>query len=151
MTVVRRFQPEVRLKKLLAEPGGITAAQALERAGQGLDDIRAASLTAIDEKLERLAALAGSDQSDRVALMYKCANEVFAESGAFGLIELSAAAHSLCSLLSAADAAHPPTAAVLVHIDAMRALRRPDVSGDKAARAAVLSGLRGLAKRQSGG
>lgn len=147
MTNVRRFHPEVRLKKLLAEPGGMTAGEAIERADAKLEEIRGDCLSAVDDKLTELSALVKSDQPERGARMYRCANEIFAEAGTFGLAELSAAAHSLCSLLARTEDTKVPEASVKVHIDAMRALRNPDVAGNKAARAAVLSGLRGLALR----
>ncbi|MBL8536675.1 MAG: hypothetical protein JNM59_04665 [Hyphomonadaceae bacterium] len=150
MTSVRKFHPEVRLKKLLAESGGITAGQALDRANEGLESIREDCLAGVDEKLTQLTQLAASSEAERGKQMYRCANEIFAEAGAFGLAELSAAAHSLCSLLSNVEDDRLPSSAIKVHIDAMRALRRPDVSGNAAARAAVLSGLRGLAKRHAG-
>jgi hypothetical protein len=150
MTEVRKFHPEVRLKKLLSEAGGITAGQALDRANDGIESIREDCLAAVDGKLTQLSTLLTTEGERRGLAMYKCANEVFAEAGVFGLAELSAAAHSLCSLLANVDEARLPRPAIQVHIDAMRALRRPDVAGDKNARAAVLSGLRGLAKRQAG-
>lgn len=147
MTSVRKFYPEVRLKKLLSEAGGMTAGEAMERADAKLEEIRDDCLSAVDTKLTELSTLVRSEQVGRGARMYRCANEIFAEAGTFGLVELSAAAHSLCSLLARAEEAKLPEASVQVHIDAMRALRNPDVAGNKVARAAVLSGLRGLAQR----
>ena len=146
MTVVRKFHPEVRLKQLLQEAGGVTAHTALERAEGNLDAIREQSLSAVDAKIEALSAMARTAQQPGPDI-YKLANEIFAEAGAFGLVELSAAAHSLCSLMAAAESRSAPRAAVQVHVDAMRALRSPGVAGDKAARGAVLAGLRGLAAR----
>lgn len=142
MTVVRTFTPEVRLKKLLQEPGGITAQTALERADNNVESIRESCLEAVDVKIEALSEAANAQQPDWVAKVYKSANEVFAEAGTFGLIELSAAAHSLCTLTASKEKA--PLAAVRVHIDAMRVLRKPELAGDKVARGAVLAGLRGM-------
>lgn len=136
--------------RMLAEAGGMTAGQAIDRANDGLESIREDCLAAVDGKLSQLSTLLAANGEGRGIAMYKCANEVFAEAGVFGLAELSAAAHSLCSLLANVDEAKLPRAAIQVHIDAMRALRRPDVAGNTEARAAVLSGLRGLAKRQAG-
>lgn len=147
MSVVRKFQPDVRLKTLLSEPGGVSMAQAIERATAGLDSIREECLVATDGKIESLAALAASNDPSRADKMYRLSNEIFAEAGGFGLGELSAAAHSLCSLLSINEAGPPPQAAIAVHVEAMRALRRPELAGDQAARSAVLAGLRGLAAR----
>ncbi len=144
MTVVRKFTPDVRLKQVLNEPGGMTVSSALGRASDNMDSIRDACLTAVDAKIDTLMAFARSQDSDRHAKLYRTANEIFGESGAFGLAELSLAAHSLCSLLAAAEQTRVPDQAIVVHIDAMRALRRPEVAGDKTARGAVLAGLRGL-------
>lgn len=146
MTVVRKFVPDVRLKKILTEPGGVSAAQALERASGNLESIREACETAIDVKIEHLMELVRSQEAGRFDTIYRVSNEVFAESGAFGLAELSVAAHSLCSLL-AGDQSKVPTAAIIVHIDSMRLLRKPDLAGDAAARGAVLAGLRNMTKR----
>jgi hypothetical protein len=60
---------------------------------------------------------------------------------------LSAAAHSLCSLLSVAKYDQIPAAAVRVHVDSMRALRRPEIAGNESLRRAVLQELRGLSAR----
>jgi hypothetical protein len=144
MTEVRKFHPEVRLKKLLAEQGGVTAKVALERATENVESVRDVSMRAIDEKIETLTQLSNSDDPERMKKLYRVANEIFAESGTFGLAELSVAAHSLCSLLSTAEGARATPQAVAVHVSAMRALRKPEMAGDKAARGAVLAGLRGL-------
>lgn len=144
MTEVRKFHPEVRLKKLLAESGGVTAKEALERATENVESVRDLSLRAIDKKIEALTVLAGSSEAEERKKLYRVSNEIFAESGTFGLAELSVAAHSLCSLLSTAEGARATPQAVAVHISAMRALRNPEMAGDKAARGAVLAGLRGL-------
>ena len=111
MTVVRKFHPEVRLKQLLQEAGGVTAHTALERAEGNLDAIREQSLSAVDAKIEALSAMARTAQQPGPDI-YKLANEIFAEAGAFGLVELSAAAHSLCSLMAAAESRSAPRAAI---------------------------------------
>lgn len=147
--VVRKFEPDAKLKKMLDQPGGVTAEQALARAKQGLESIREDCLGATDEKIASLHALAGGAEAGRGEKMYRLSNEVFAEAGGFGLGELSAVAHSLCSLLAAHEGAPPPRAAAMVHVEAMRALRRPELAGDKAARMAVLQGLRGVVQKFS--
>jgi hypothetical protein len=149
MSVVRKFEPDVRLKKMLEQPGGVSAEQAIARAKQGLESIREDCLGATDEKIAALQALAGANEPGRGEKMYRLSNEVFAEAGAFGLGELSAVAHSLCSLLVAHEGSQLPRAAMTVHVEAMRALRRPELAGDKAARMAVLQGLRGLVHKFS--
>jgi len=80
---------------------------------------------------------------------YVASNEIFAEAGVFGLSELSAVAHSLCTLLSVPDRTKVPAAAVKVHVDAMRALRTPTVEQNETMRQAVLAELQSLARRFS--
>jgi len=144
MSTVRKFHPEVRLKKLLAEEGGINVAQALDRADERLESIRDQTLSALDQKLQRLADLANSSAAGRISEIYNCANAVFAEAGVFQLVELSQAAHSLCTL-TAEEGAPIPAAALNVHIAAMRALRTPAAVGDVDMRRALLTELRTLA------
>lgn len=149
MSVVRKFEPEVRLKKIMDEPGGVSAEQALQRAKAGLESIREDCLGATDAKVAQLLGLATEGALGASEKMYRLSNEIFAEAGAFGLGELSAVAHSLCSLIAANEGGQLPRAAAMVHIEAMRALRRPELAGDKAARMAVLQGLRGLVSKYS--
>jgi hypothetical protein len=144
MTVVRTFYPEVRLKKMLREPGGVTAEYALQAAAKNLESIREQCMVAIDEKIEEILSLVSSDAENRFETIYARANEVFGEAGAFGLSELSQAAHSLCSLLAQSPDEKRRVIAVKLHVDSMRALRHPGMAGDEKARAAVLGGLRQL-------
>ncbi len=147
MAVVRTFVPEVRLKRLLATGDGIRTSQALERAGFQLDHIRADCLAAIDAKIERVFTHAQERSETGFEQCYVVSNEIYAEAGVFGLGELSAAAHSLCSLLSVQDRSKVPAAAIKVHIDAMRALRTPQVESSDTMRKAVLTELESLARR----
>jgi hypothetical protein len=149
MSVVRRFRPENRLAKLLETPGGVSVGQALSKASAALESIRESCMQALDQKLVVLANMAERPaNASRDEAMYLLANEIFNESGSFGLSELSAAAYSLCTLLDSEDRSSRRAAAIRVHIDSMRALRHPDMAGDQAARAAVLEGLRNLTARQ---
>lgn len=145
MTQVRMFHPEVRLKRLLAEPGGIKASEALARADQGIEDIRHACLVAIDRKIEEIAVLCAAPDDRSLDRGYVLANEIFAEAGVFGLSELSDAALNLCQLLAARDPDHTvPIEALSVHVQSMRALRTPAAEGSQALRASILHGLRKL-------
>jgi chemotaxis protein histidine kinase CheA len=144
MTVVRTFYPDVRLKKILRESGGTTAEQAVRAATKNLESIREQCMAAIDEKIEEILALVSSDDENRFDTIYARANEVFGEAGAFGLNELSQAAHSLCSLLAQSPEEKRRVVAVKLHVDSMRALRHPGMAGDEKARAAVLAALRQL-------
>jgi hypothetical protein len=151
MTVVRRFVPEVRLKRLLAGQGGIRAEEALAGADRQLNEIRSACLAGIDTKIEQVSRLSIEGGDAALEGCYMASNEIFAEAGVFGLTELSAVAHSLCSLLSVTDRTKVPAAAVKVHVDAMRVLRTPSVAQHQQMRQAVLSELQGLARRFAAG
>ncbi len=144
---VRKFYPEVRLKRLLAGPGGIRTQDALDCADRGLEGIRAHCLDAIDAKIEKIMNLAKSGEPGSLRECYTLSNEVFGEAGAFQLDELSAAAHSLCSLTSDSASDNIPIKAIIVHVDAMRALRTPALADNRDLRRAVLAELRGLVSR----
>jgi hypothetical protein len=145
MSVVRRFYPEVRLKKMLGEAGGLRAGQALAAATERLEEIREDCLQAVDDKIAGIAVLAREGGAENLERCYYVANEIYAEAGAFGLLELSAAAHSLCSLLSAPQAAS--AAAIKVHVDTMRALRSAEMANNGPLRTAVLNELKALTAR----
>lgn len=146
MSVVRTFFPEVRLKRLMSEPGGIRASEALRRAEAGLESIRDVCLAALDLKIEALAAL--PDQLDSLEAAYRLANEIFAEAGTFDLNELSAAAYNLCQALAPRMPAGPfPPEVVRVHVQSMRALRTPGAATNQALRSAILMELQKLAQK----
>ncbi len=142
---MRTFHPVVRLAKLMNEPGGVTMAQALERADKALEATRDNCLVEIDKKIEEVVALAaaGLDTSNLMAIRQR-AGEIFGEAGAAGLSELSSAAQSLSRLLTAGRGS---PAAIAVHVDAVRALRRPELAGNLQARAEVLRQLRKVVDR----
>ena len=145
MTEVRYVRPENRLAKLLVQPGGMKIATLLERAAIGVESMREATLLAIDAKIEDIAVIVASPDPRRFTLIRQYAGELFGDAGAFGLVEIAFAAGSLHDLLEF-DEAPPSTTAVNVHLDAIRALRRPSVSQDLAARQAVLAALHQLSK-----
>lgn len=147
MTVVRKFYPEVRLKKLLAEAGGMTADRALKQADAGLESIREDCMRGLDIKIEEASIEAMLGEEADYAFIYQRSNEIFGEAGALGLKELSEAALSLCSLLGSGPRPAGVSRAVDVHVAAMRALRRPELAGRLAERQAVLQGLRGVSAR----
>lgn len=147
MTTVRKFHPEVRLKRLLSEAGGIRAADALTAADVGVESMRDRCMQGIDAKIEKIALLVQNWERHAASQTYALANEIFSEAGMFGLKELSEAGLSLCELLGAHDAALIPEKAVRVHVDAMRALRSPAVAAEQAMRQAVLGELRKLSQR----
>lgn len=143
MTRARFFYPEVRLKRLLAEPGGIRVDEAIKRAEERIESVRGTCLLAIDEKI---AAIAGYDEgaAEVGRRCYVLANEIYAEAGLLGLSELSDVAHNLCEIISMSSDGRLPKRAVRVHVDAMKALRSPAASENLSLRIAVLSELHRL-------
>ncbi len=141
----RTFTPTHRIVSLLRRPGGITAVEACARAEKRVEAVRESSLAALDEKIAALASKADAP----TAQLYSAATEIYSVAGTFGLKELAEAAQSLCDLLSASSRDEKFQESVRVHVDAMRTLRRPELSGDVNARAAVVAGLRRVATRKA--
>lgn len=149
MNRVRFFFPEVRLKQLLEEPGGITVADALMRADDAIEANRDAGLRAIDDKIASIAAIEFEDCAGASNKCYALSNEIYAEAGMMRLSELSDVAHNLCELLSGVVDEGVSRRAIRVHIDAMRALRSPAASSSRELRRAVLEELHRLTARLS--
>ncbi len=147
MNKVRFFFPELRLKQLLEEPGGITIADALMRADDAIEASRDAGLKAVDEKISAIAVCEREDAGDTTDTCYKLSNEIYAEAGMMRLSELSDVAHNLCELLSGGASEAVSKRAIRVHIDAMRALRSPAASSSRDLRRAVLEELHRLTAR----
>lgn len=145
----RFFQPAVRLKERLVEPGGMRVSDALRRADRGLLEIRDRCLSAIDQKIEEILAVSKSGAPTAMDRCYRLSNEIYAEAGVFGLVELSGVAHSLCTLLAESELDRIPREAVAVHVDALRALRSAAVAENKQLRTAVVAELRALTARIS--
>lgn len=140
------FYPEVRLRRLIAQPGGITAQSAVERAAGRIETMREAAADHMAEKVRLMdgiaAALVNGDRDD----VYRASNDLMGEAGVFGWHELTEAALSLCDILAKTDA---PLASPLVrlHIQTLKALVSPELAGDAPARNAVLAGLRMMSKK----
>jgi hypothetical protein len=148
MSSVRIFRKENRLAKKLRAPGGITVDEALKRADQRLETVREKSLVALDSKIDAIARVAANRNIDDAVDAAACAGEVFSLAGTFQLHELSQAAGSLHNLLLYGPQGEAtPWDAILVHVNALRTLRRPELSGDLAARTAVVQGLRRVSER----
>lgn len=145
------FKPDQRLASLLRKPGGISVEEAVARAERRVESVRQSCIDALDETIEQVAI---EFQGERIEAMFALASELFNISATFGLTELSEATRSFCDLLLSAqgvEGAFRETQfreAVRIHIDAMRTLRRPDLSGDAAARQAVVLGLRKVAEKR---
>jgi hypothetical protein len=138
---VKKFHPEIRLKKLLSVPGGVKAGDALQRAESNIEALRPAGLAAIEKKVAEIAA---ADPSNDLFL-YQRSNELISDAGTLGLTELEAVARSFCDLMSREG--DISQAEVAVHRNAMRALMTPELAGDADARAAVVVGLKKLSAR----
>jgi HPt (histidine-containing phosphotransfer) domain-containing protein len=141
----RTFAPTNRVAELLRRPGGVTAAEACARAERRVEAVRESSLAALDEKITALAASGDTP----IAEIYSVATEIYSVAGTFGLKELAEAAQSLCELLNGAGRDDKFQDSVRVHVDALRTLRRPELSSDATARAAVVAGLRRVATRKA--
>jgi hypothetical protein len=144
MKAVREYFPTVRLKKLMREPGGFPASEALARAERALESIREQCILGIEQKLAELDQIKADVGARHIC--YRLSNEVFVEAGTFGLDELSEAALSFCVFLDACEASGVPQDGVDVHINAMLALRRPSIAQDAAMKSVVLSELRALSQ-----
>ncbi len=138
---VKKFHPEIRLKKLLAVPGGTKAGDAVERATGNVEAMRPAGMAAIEFKIAEIAAADASND----LFLYQRSNEIVSDAGTLGLIELESVARSFCDLLSRDGAI--AVAEVDVHRNALRALVTPALAGDASARAAVVAGLKRLSTR----
>jgi hypothetical protein len=146
MTHVRTHQVENRLATAMSAPGGVSAAEAVKRAEQAVEEVRGACMEALDAKIAEIDVATAletfSASAADMARVYTLANEILSEAGAFGLMELSEAGLSLCELTAHWRKGGADVAPVRVHVAAMKALRREDVAADQTLRANVLDGLR---------
>lgn len=140
MSEARFFFPKSRLAKLLARPGGMSVGTILQRSQASIESMRASAMNAIDAEIEDIAVLLAGRRVDRFQVVRQRAAELFGIAGAMGLRELSLAAESLYELVDPAGAT-PSLRAVSVHLDALRALRKPAVCDAPGAREAVLAAL----------
>lgn len=155
MTKSLSFTPEQRLASLLRRPGGVSIEEAVARANHRVEAVRNHCVSALDEKIDAMGAVALDGASP--AQIYALSSEIFSLAATFELEELAQAASSLCDLLAKAQA-QPDMAqsgrafveSVGVHVDALRTLRRPELGGDAAARQAVVDGLRKVALKHKG-
>lgn len=146
------FVPSHRISARLQAGGGISVQQALSQAATRVESLRDHCVGALDEKVDSLAALA-IEQPFPHAHAYALATEIYGLAATYALGELAEASNSLCELLTAgawtgsSNERGKLAEGVRVHLDVLRTLRRPDVRGDNAARAAVLEGLRRVVQR----
>ena len=149
MSPVIRIPWENRLTKMIQQPGGMKVVDALQRAADNLDSIRGECVAALDQRLDEIVRLhVQGGQKPEPAVedaIYQMANEIHGVAGVFGMAELGEAAFSLCDLVDRLRAlGRWSSAAIEVHIAALRLFREPEVVGD---RAQVLQGLRKVTDR----
>lgn len=140
--IVRTHRVENKLAHAITTNGGLTIGDALQRAQQAVEDVREECMAALDAKIAEIDAATASAGRADVERVYRLANEILSEAGAFGLMELSEAGRSLCELTSNWRDMAIDAEPIRVHVVAMKSLRRPDVEGNTALRSAVLEGLR---------
>lgn len=147
MTVTRHPAPKLRLARLMERSGGLTVAEALERAEAGLAQIAPPCRESLDRALAQADSVGrsqhGAPTAETLSALYALADEIFGLAGPAGEADVGAAAYSLCELIdkSQTGAAIKP-AAIRVHLDALSLLRRPaSETGGDAGRRAVLEGL----------
>lgn len=147
MTAIRKFFPEVRLKAMVDDPRGARCEDMLERAAENIESVRDDCLAGIDSQIEQIHELVQRANALSFGDVHRLANDIFALAGALGLDELSQAAYSLCALLDRSDPQAIPPAAIRVHVDTMRALRRREIASNGQLRKATLAELRALVAR----
>jgi len=151
--VVRTHRVENKLSQAISTQGGVTIAEAIQRATQAVEDVREECMSALDAKIAEIDAVAMDrafqGNSDEMARIYTLANEILSEAGAFNLAELSEAGRSLCELTANWRDGGINADPIRVHVAAMKSLRRPDIAGNTSLRMAVLDGLRQVTAKLS--
>ena len=146
----RLVTPELRLTKLIAEPGGLTVAEALADAAANLESIRPgclAEMTALLAKAEaQFGRMGEAPGAAAVADLYSLAVGAIGGGEASGTPGVDEALKSLSDLIDALRARDGfDRAAVAVHLQAWRLLT--SATPDEAARGEILSGLRAVVAR----
>lgn len=142
----RVFAVENKLAQIAREPGGRRPEDSIRAAEGRIDGVRGASLSALVEKAEQMAALAAIGRNDNdpsvFGGIYDLGNTIFGIAGAHGLSALAEAAFSLCDLADCFRCGEPASwPAIDVHVDGIRLLA---TLGDKAGDAGAESILEGL-------
>ena len=150
MSSVRFVFPKVRLTEIMRTPGGLSVAEALERARANLESIRPTCMAELVALLGQADAAFGrmDETYDEAAVvdLYSLAVRGIGAGAVCGAPAMDEALTSLCDLLD-----HLKTAqrfdreAVAVHLRAWRLLMSADLP--EAGSAAVLDGLRKVSAR----
>lgn len=152
MSAVRFVFPKVRLAEILKTPGGLTVADALERAQANLDTLKptcVAELTALLEFAE--AAMDRLDESPDdagLADLYTIAVRGIGAGAVCSLPAVDEALTSLCDLIDhlRTNGAYD-RAALAVHVQSWRLLMNPELP--IAAARPMLDGLRKVSARHA--
>jgi len=150
MSGPRFVTPELRLTKLIEEPGGLTVAEALANAAANLESIRPSCLAEITALLERaeaqFAEMGEAPDAAAVAELYGLVVGGIGGGEVSGTPGVDEALKSLSDLIDALRAGGAfDRAAVAVHLQAWRLLTI--TTPGEAARGEILSGLRAVVAR----
>lgn len=150
MSEPRFVTPELRLTKLIEEPGGLTVAEALANAAANLESIRPsclAEMTALLEKAEaRFGQMGEAPDAAAVTDLYSLVVGGIGGGEVSGTPGVDETLKSLSDLIDALRAGGAfDRAAVAVHLQAWRLLTI--TTPGEAARGEILSGLRAVAAR----
>jgi hypothetical protein len=148
----RFVTPELRLTKLIEEPGGLTVAEALADAAANLESIRPtclAEMTAVLAKAEaQFGRMGDPPDAAAVAELYGLAVGAIGGGEVSGTPGVDEALKSLSDLIDGLRArAAFDRAAVAVHLQAWRLLMI--ATPDEAARDEILTGLRAVVARHA--
>ncbi|MBL8538468.1 MAG: hypothetical protein JNM59_13765 [Hyphomonadaceae bacterium] len=138
--------PKTSLKQCLNAPGGVTMAEAVERAELHLAYVGPKAVQSLVDsvvEIERLVAGAADDPTpEQRREIYTATNMVAGLGGMVGRDALGKVAYSLCHLLDETEPSWDREA-VNLHLSAMRILRQPDAISAKAT-TELLDGLVGV-------
>ena len=147
MTVPHIRNVKTSLQRQMARPGGLSMAEAVARAEQGLEDQRGRTMPILQDKVDALNRLCARRAPDADGEVYALASALVDMAGFLEIPPFYAAAYSLC------DAAHRMVAAgawswpeVEVHARALTLILANDCRGDEATDQ-MLAGLRAVAER----
>ncbi len=152
MSAVKIFTPPVKLAKLLRTPGGVAVADAVQRAGAGLESLKKdclGELQTVLEQAEACAARAGEAyDGPLVAELYAIVAKPIGVPSVCGLNSVDTALISLSDLLDYLKTQQRWDAnAVAVHLRAFRLLLHTEGAADAAGTQAILAGLRKVSQR----
>lgn len=152
MSSVKIHTPQVRLAKLLRTPGGLPVADAVQRAGAGLQTLKTDCLGELKTVLEQAEACAakasGTYDPALLGELYDIVSKPIGVPSVCGLEAVDTALISLSDLLDYLKGqARWDANAVAVHLRAFRLLLQTEGAADAAGTQAILAGLRQVSQR----